>query len=58
MGAGDLTASAPVTVTTTAGIKTAVDALTIALATDFIMVIPISGRDQAWAIFKVERAAA
>ncbi len=58
MAAGDLTASTPVTVTTTAGIKTEVDLLNLAATTDFIMVVPISGRDQAWAVFKVERAAA
>ena len=58
MAAGDLTASTPTVATTTAGIKTAVDALNLAAATDFIVVLPISGRDQAWTIFKVERAAA
>lgn len=57
MAVGDLTCSTPTTATTTAGIKTAVDALNLAADTDFIMVVPISGRDQAWAIFKVERAA-
>ena len=57
MAAGDLTASTPTVASTTAAIKTAVDALNLAVATDFIMVVPISGRDQAWAIFKVEREA-
>lgn len=58
MAAGDLTASASVTVTGAANIKAAVDALNLAATTDFIMVIPIPGRDQCFSVFKVERAAA
>jgi len=58
MAAGDLTASTPTIATTTAGIKTAVDALNLAATTDQLFVLKIGGVDQAWAIFKVERAAA
>ena len=38
-------------------IKTAVDALNLSATTDFIFVVPISGRE-GWLVFKVERAAA
>lgn len=55
MGAGDLTASTPVFCSGEAAIKTAVDALNLTAATDFIMVVP-------WRtgvlVFKVEREAA
>lgn len=56
MAAGDLTASTPTFCATTGAIKTAVDALNLAAATDFIMVVPagVGG----WIVFKVERAAA
>ncbi len=57
MAAGDLTASAPVT-TNASGLKTTIDALNLAAVTDFIMVVPMSGRDQQFTVFKVERAAA
>lgn len=55
MAAGDLTASTPTYCSTETAIKTAVDALNLAAATDFIMVVP--WRDGAL-VFKVERAAA
>lgn len=58
MAAGDLTASTPTVCIGTAAIKTHIDTLNLAAATDFIFVIPIEGRDLAWVVFKVERAAA
>ena len=57
MAPGDLTCTEPTVVSTTAGIKVAVDLLNLAAVTDNVFVIPISGRDQSWAIFKVEREA-
>ena len=57
MAAGDLTASTPVTVTGSANVKAVIDTLNLALATDKIAVVPITGRDQSWMIFKVEREA-
>lgn len=57
MASGDLTASAPVACSSSAAIKTAVDALNLAAATDVVMIVPIPGRDQNWLVFKVERAA-
>lgn len=56
MAAGDLTASTPTVCTTSAAIKTAIDALNLAAATDFIMVVP--SHLNGWLVFKVERAAA
>jgi len=58
MAAGDLTASEPVICYTSAEIKVAIDALNLALATDFLFVVPYVGRDNTWMVFKVERAAA
>ena len=58
MAAGDLTASTPTVAETGAEIKAAVDALNLAAVTDFIFVVPISGRDRQFYVFKVERAAA
>ena len=58
MGAGDLTASTPVLCVGSAAIKTAIDALNLAATTDFIITVPVPGRDQCWLVFKVERAAA
>lgn len=57
MAAGDLTASAP-TLAEVTDLKAQIDALNLAAATDFIMVVPIAGRDGKFTVFKVERAAA
>jgi len=58
MAAGDLTASTPVLCQGETAVKTAIDALNLAAATDFIFVVPISGRPNCYVVFKVERAAA
>jgi|TARA_Y100000034_G_scaffold132736_1_gene196435 hypothetical protein len=55
MAAGDLTATTPVHCASSGAIKTAVDALNLAAATDFIMVVPVPGRQDNWIVFKVER---
>lgn len=54
MAAGDLTASTPVFAKTETAIKTAIDALNLSAATDFIQVTPF--RDGVL-VYKVERAA-
>jgi len=56
MAAGDLTASTPTLATTPAEIKSAIDALNLALDTDKIGVIPI-GTSKQFYVFKVEREA-
>lgn len=56
MAAGDTTASTPVVCTGGTAVKTAIDALNLASATDVIMVVPYSERDQSFLVFKVERA--
>ena len=53
--AGELTASSPVLATTPAEIKAAVDALTLAAVTDFIMVVPKTNSQ--FYVFKIERSA-
>lgn len=58
MAAGDLTASTPVLCIGSAAIKTAIDAINLAAATDFLFVVPVSGRNDCYYVFKVERAAA
>ena len=57
MASGDLTASTPAKCTTAAEIKTAVDALNLTAATDFIMCVPLGDVSGAVWVFKVERAA-
>jgi len=57
MGAGDLTASTPTICEGVAAIKTHIDTLSLAAATDFIKVVPVSGRDKVFVVFKVEREA-
>lgn len=57
MVSGDLTASTPVTVNGSAGLKTQIDLLNLALSTDRLVVVPVTGRDQSWVVFKVEREA-
>ncbi len=59
MAAGDLTASAPVFVDANDGvlIKSTIDALNLALATDILIMEPVAQQNK-FVIFKVERAAA
>ena len=57
MAAGDLTASTPTLCTDLAAIKTHIDTLNIAAATDFVFVVPISESPNQYAVFKVEREA-
>jgi len=55
--AGDLTASAPTICEGATAVKTAIDLLNLAAATDFIKVVGIPGRDNVYLVFKVERGA-
>ena len=55
MGSGDLTASTPVLCSTITEVKAVVDALNLAAATDFIMVVPHN--IGSYIVFKVERGA-
>ena len=57
MASGDLTASTPTAAQGAAAIKTAVDALNLTATTDHIRIVPISGRDQQYFVFKVQREA-
>ena len=57
MAAGDLTASTPSFASTPTEVKAAIDALNLAAVTDKVAVVPLSGRDKEFMIFKVERAA-
>lgn len=57
MASGDLTASTPTICDGATAIKTHIDTLNLAATTDFIIVVPISGRDQQFVVFKVEREA-
>ena len=57
MAPGDLTASTPTEVTSSAAIKTAVDALNLAATTDKVAIVPVAGRDNSYLVFKIERAA-
>ena len=58
MAAGDLAASTPTYCEGAAAVETAVDALNLAAATDFIKIGPVSGREDVYIVFTVERAAA
>jgi hypothetical protein len=58
MAAGDLTASAPTLCTGAAAVKAHIDTLNLALATDFIKIIPIPNSPNQFLVFKVARAAA
>jgi hypothetical protein len=58
MPAGDLTASTPTLCTGATAVKTHIDTLNLALATDYIMIIPIPNSPNQFLVFKVERAAA
>ena len=57
MAAGDLTASTPVLCSGIAALKTAVDLLNLAAATDRLVILPISKSPNQFVVFKVERAA-
>lgn len=56
MAAGDLTASTPTLCDGLAAIKTHIDSLNLAAATDFIKIVPLENNQ--FVVFKVERAAA
>ena len=58
MAAGDITSSTPVICNGVVALEAAIEALNLALATDFIIALPISGRDNQFVVFKAERAAA
>lgn len=58
MAAGDITASTPVICNGVTELEAAIEALNLALATDFIIALPIEGRDNQFVVFKAERAAA
>ena len=58
MAVGDITASAPVLCQGTTALEVAVEALNLAAATDFIIAIPVTGRNDCYVVFKAERAAA
>lgn len=58
MAVGDITASAPVICNGVVELEAAIEALNLAAATDFIIALPISGRDNQFVVFKAERAAA
>lgn len=57
MASGDLTASTPVLCEGETAVKTAIDALNLTATTDFLFVVPVSGRSNCYIVFKVERAA-
>jgi hypothetical protein len=57
VAAGDLTASTPTVCVGLTAVKTAIDLLNLAAVTDFLMVVPVPGRDNCYLVFKVERAA-
>jgi len=54
MAAGDLACSTPVLCTGAAEIEAAVDALNLALATDFPMVVGIPNSPNQFYVFKIE----
>ena len=58
MAAGDITASTPVICNGVVELEAAIEALNLAAVTDFIIALPISGRDSQFVVFKAERAAA
>lgn len=53
--AGELTASAPTYCVGATAVKTAIDLLSLAAATDKVFVLPIEGRDNAYNIIGVNR---
>ena len=55
--AGEITASAPVVCVGVTALEVAVEALTLAAATDHIIALPIPGRNECFVVFKAERAA-
>ena len=58
MAAGDLTCSTPVECVGLSEVESAINALNLAAATDFVFVVPLIGRSNCFWVFKVERAAA
>jgi hypothetical protein len=58
MAAGDITASTPIVCNGVLELEAAIEALNLAAATDFIIALPIYGRDSQFVVFKAERAAA
>jgi len=54
--AGELTASTPTLCANPTAVKTHIDTLTLATATDFLAVIPV-GVSNSFLVFKIERAA-
>jgi len=57
MASGDLTASTPTVCNGAAALKTHIDTLNLSAVTDKLVVLPISGRDNQFVAFKVEREA-
>ena len=57
MGAGDITASAPLICNGVVELEAAIEALTLTAATDHIIALPIPGRDSQFVVFKAEREA-
>lgn len=57
MASGDLTASTPTFCEGATAVKTHIDTLNLSATTDFIMVVPVAGKDNVWLVFKVEREA-
>jgi hypothetical protein len=58
MAVGDITSSTPVICNGVVELEAAVEALNLAAATDFIICLPLAGRDKQFVVFKAERAAA
>lgn len=58
MAVGDLTASTPTLCTGATEIKTHIDTLNLAAATDFIKIIPVPESNNQFLVFKIQRAAA
>jgi len=57
MASGDLTSSAGIYVSSKEDMKIAIDSLNLAAVTDTIHIVPATGRDKSWIVFKVEREA-
>ncbi len=56
MAVGDITSSTPVICNGVVELEAAVEALNLAAATDFVIAVPIVGRDMQFVVFKAERA--
>lgn len=57
MASGDLTMSTPTLCTGMTAVKTAVDLLNLALTTDRLVVVPITGANNQFMVAKVTREA-